>query len=155
MNRRLFTLLLVGAAVSPAIAAANPADKPPVDVSEVGLALRGYDAVSYHSTGRPTEGNSAHAYQWKGATWRFATAENLARFRADPERYAPQFGGYCAWAVSQGYIAPGDPLQWRIVNGQLFLNFNARAKALWEQDIEGAIMRGRANWPRVLKVNQG
>ncbi|MEJ6789879.1 YHS domain-containing (seleno)protein [Brevundimonas sp. BR2-1] len=155
MNRRLFSLLLASAAVSPAVVSAKTADKPPIDVSGAGLALRGYDAVSYHLDGRPAEGNSAHEFEWKNATWRFATAENLTRFRADPERHAPQFGGYCAWAVSQGYIAPGDPLQWRIVEGQLFLNFNARAKALWEQDIEGAIMRGRANWPQVLKVNQG
>ncbi len=95
MHRRLFTLLFAGAAVSPAVAFAS-ADKPPVDVSEAGLALRGYDAVSYHSTGRPAVGDSAHAYEWNNATWRFATAENLTRFRADPERYAPQFGGYCA-----------------------------------------------------------
>jgi hypothetical protein len=90
----------------------------------------------------------------EGATWRFASAENLARFRSDPARYAPQFGGYCAWAVSQHYLAPGDPDYWRIVDGKLYLNANARAKELWEADQADAIARGHANWPAVLTDNQ-
>ena len=80
--------------------------------------------------------------------------ENLAKFQADPTAYEPQFGGYCAWAVSQGYVAPGDPGQWKIVDGRLYLNFNARAKELWEADQADAIERGNANWPGVLTKNQ-
>jgi hypothetical protein len=95
-----------------------------------------------------------HQLQHKGATWRFASADNLARFKANSAAFEPQFGGYCAWAVSQGYVAPGDPEQWKIVDGKLYLNFNARAKELWEADQAEAITRGHANWPTVLTQNQ-
>ena len=97
---------------------------------------------------------AAHSYDYQGATWRFATAENLAAFKAAPARYAPQFGGYCAWAVSQHYLAPGDPKFWKIVDGKLYLNANARAKELWEADQADAIKRAHANWPAVLSTNQ-
>jgi hypothetical protein len=86
--------------------------------------------------------------------WRFASAESLKQFQDHPDAYAPQFGGYCAWAVSQHYLAPGDPLQWKIVDGKLYLNANARAKQLWEADQVEAINRGHANWPAVLTDNQ-
>ncbi|HEV7228142.1 YHS domain-containing (seleno)protein [Brevundimonas sp.] len=128
---------------------------PAVHQSDDGLAIGGYDPVAYFDEGRPVVGSAAHQLEWNGATWRFASAAHLAVFRADPAAYAPQFGGYCAWAASQGYIAPGDPQVWRIVDGRLYLNFNARAQALWEDDVPGAIARGQANWPRILTDNQG
>lgn len=151
------------AATAPAVAftagevAASPAARayPPVNQAEDGLSLGGFDAVAYFTEGRPVQGSAAHELSWNGATWRFASAANLAAFRADPHAYAPQFGGYCAWAASQGYIAPGDPQVWRIVDGRLYLNFNARAQALWLQDVPGAIARAEANWPRILTDNQG
>ncbi|HEU0310743.1 MAG TPA: YHS domain-containing (seleno)protein [Sphingomicrobium sp.] len=144
------TILLAAPAVTPAFAEAPPE----VSVAEDGLAARGYDVAAYFLQGGPVIGSAAHQLQYKGATWRFASAENLARFKADPSAYAPQFGGYCAWAVSQGYIAPGDPKQWKIVDGRLYLNANARAKELWEADQAEAIVRGHANWPGVLTNNQ-
>lgn len=143
------------AAVAQDVAAVAARAHPPVNQGEDGLALRGYDAVAYFTSGAPTRGETAHQIEWNGATWRFASAENLAAFRANPEAYAPQFGGYCAWAASQGYIAPGDPQVWRIVDGKLYLNFNERAQMLWERDIAGAIVKGEANWPRILTDNQG
>lgn len=85
---------------------------------------------------------------------RFASAATLRQFEQNPEAYAPQFGGYCAWAVSQHYLAPGDPRQWKIVGGRLYLNANARAKQLWEADQADAIARGHANRPAVLTDNQ-
>ena len=100
------------------------------------------------------KGSATHQLQWSGANWRFASAASLEAFRANPARYAPQFGGYCAWAVSQHYVAPGDPNFWKIVDGKLYLNFNARAKQLWEADQAAAIGRGHANWPAVLSDNQ-
>ena len=127
---------------------------PQVSVEAEGLAARGYDVTAYFNQGRPVRGTAAHQLSYKGATWRFVSAENLARFKADPAAYAPQFGGYCAWAVSQGYVAPGDPEQWKIVDGKLYLNFNARAKELWEADQADAIKRGHSNWPTVLTKNQ-
>jgi YHS domain-containing protein len=104
--------------------------------------------------GRSQIGSPTHAYTYQGATLRFTSAANLAAFKTDPERYAPQFGGYCAWAVSQHYLAPGDPNYWKIVDGKLYLNANARAKELWEADQADAIVRGHANWPKVLSDNQ-
>ena len=130
---------------------AAPASAPPVSVSEEGLAIGGYDAVSYFSEGGPVAGSAAFEYRWNGALWRFASADARDRFVADPAAFAPQFGGYCAWAVSQNYIAPGDPKVWRIVDGRLYLNYNQRAKELWEADISASIERGKANWPAVLE----
>ena len=150
---RLLTMMIAAFAMfaaAPAIAAtpALPAS------AESGVAIRGYDPVAFFTLGKPQEGSAEDSFVYEGATWRFASAENLARFKSDPARYAPQFGGYCAWAVSQHYLAPGDPKYWKIVDGKLYLNANARAKELWEADQADAIARGHANWPAVLTDNQ-
>ena len=141
-------LAMVVAAPTPAATA-----EPPVS-AESGLAIRGYDPVAYFTAGKPQEGKAEHSFVYEGATWRFASAESLAAFKRDPAQYAPQFGSYCAWAVSQHYLAPGDPNYWKIVDGRLYLNANARAKELWEADQADAIKRGHANWPAVLSDNQ-
>lgn len=114
-------------------------------------ALKGFDAVSYHVDGAPAKGNKAHSYEWNGATWLFASSENRERFVADPERYAPQYGGYCAWAVSQGYTASGDPTVWAIEDGKLYLNYNEKVGETWNQDRAGFIQQANENWPAVLK----
>lgn len=115
--------------------------------AEGGLAVRGTDVVAYFLQGRPVAGSAAHTHAWRGATWRFASAANRDRFAADPERYAPAYGGFCAYAVSEGYTAPIDPAAWRIVDGRLFLNFDRSVQRRWERDIPGRIARGDANWP--------
>ena len=150
---RLTLLLLLSITVPTAIPAATTT-APEISVEADRLAARGYDVTAYFLQGKPVRGSKAHQLQYKGATWLFASADALATFKADPAAFEPQFGGYCAWAVSQGYIAPGDPEQWKIVDGKLYLNFNARAKDLWEADQADAIKRGRANWPSVLTSNQ-
>lgn len=114
-----------------------------------GAAIRGYDPVAYFTMSKPIEGKTDHSHQWRGVTWRFANAENLNAFQADPTKYAPQFGGYCAWAVSQGYSAPVDPEAWRIVDGKLYLNYSHGVQRRWATDIPGNIQRGNDNWPRV------
>ena len=133
-------------------AAGKPA--PAIYVASDGLAAGGYDVTAYFEQGKPIRGSAKHELMLKGATWRFASADSKARFQANPWAYAPQFGGYCAWATSQGYLASGDPEQWKIVDGKLYLNFNAHAKELWEADQAAAIERGHANWPAVLTKNQ-
>ena len=90
-------------------------------------------------------------YHHLSATFRFSSAANLAKFKASPAAYAPQYGGYCAWAVANGYTAKGDPKQWRIVNGKLYLNYNAEIQSRWVKDIPGFIRKGDANWPAVLE----
>jgi YHS domain-containing protein len=115
-----------------------------------GVALGGYDAVAYHAEGAPRRGSADYSHQWQGAEWRFSSAENRDRFAADPEAFAPRFGGYCAWAVAEGYTAHGDPHVWAIVDGQLYLNYSARIQRRWERDVPGFIARAETNWPGVL-----
>lgn len=114
------------------------------------LALDGHDAVAYFKTGKPTKGQPQHAVSWNGVAWHFASAENRAAFEANPQAFAPQYGGYCAWAVSEGYTAKGDPNVWRIVDGKLYLNYNASVQVNWAKDIPGRIAKGDKNWPKVL-----
>jgi hypothetical protein len=113
-------------------------------------AVGGYDPVAYFREGRPVPGRRDVTWKWRGATWRFATAENRAAFQATPEKFAPQYGGYCAWAVAEGYTAKGDPRHWKVVDGKLYLNYDARIQATWEKDVPGNIGRAEKNWPKVL-----
>ena len=115
-----------------------------------GLAIRGYDPVAYQIEGRPVEGRGEHALKWRGATWRFASASNRERFEAEPERYAPRYGGYCAYAVANGYTASVDPDAWKIVDGRLYLNYSRSIQAEWEKDVAGHIERADRNWPGLL-----
>ena len=116
-----------------------------------GVAIKGYDPVAFHREGKPVKGSSDYEFQWKDAEWRFASAENRDLFEADPGKYAPRYGGYCAWAVSEGYTASVDPKNaWNIVDGRLYLNYNAEIKQKWEEDIPGHIKKADANWPGVL-----
>lgn len=137
--------LIFQAAVSPAAA------KDPVYTGTFSsLAVSGYDPVAYFSAGKPVKGHGDHEYEWNGATWRFSSAENLNSFKSDPDPYAPQYGGYCAWAVSQGYTASSDPQAWRIADGKLYLNYSKGVQKTWAQDVPGNIAKGDANWPKVL-----
>jgi YHS domain-containing protein len=138
--------LAVAAVSVPAIAA-----KAPVSTGLLNnVAVGGHDAVAYFRGGKPVLGSRDHSVQSQGAEYRFASAANRDAFQAEPARYAPQYGGYCAWAVAQGYTAPGDPKVWKIVNGKLYLNYNQDVGRKWEADVPGFIRKGDANWPRVL-----
>ena len=112
-----------------------------------GLALRGTDPVAYFTESRPVDGSSEHTLEYLGATWRFASAENKAAFEADPEKYTPAYGGYCAWAVAQGYTASTDPDAWSIVDGKLYLNYSEGVMKKWLADRDAFIEKGDANWP--------
>jgi len=121
----------------------------PVYTNWRGLALSGYDPVSYFTDGKPVAGSAEFSLEWMDSTWRFASAAHRDAFRADPARYAPQYGGYCAWAVSQGDTASSDPSAWRIVGGKLYLNYSRDIQTRWEADVPGNIRKGDANWPRL------
>lgn len=150
MHRILFSVLaLFVLATSPA-APVHAADDPVYQTFR-GTAIDGTDPVAYFTQGRPVEGSSKYTFDWKGATWKFSTAENRDKFAAAPEKYAPQYGGYCAWAVSQGYTASTDPDAWKIVDGKLYLNYSKSVQRKWEGDIPGNIKSGDANWPKVLE----
>ena len=120
-----------------------------------GVAIEGTDPVAYFRDGRPVEGSSDYEHEWMGATWRFVSAANRDAFAADPEKYAPQYGGYCAWAVSQGYTAKIDPEAWKIVDGRLYLNYSKDVQAEWSEDIPGNIGKGDANWPKLRADLEG
>lgn len=148
-RRQLLTL----AAALPVLAVLAPAvraNKPSIYAND-GIAIDGTDAVAYFTEGKPVVGSPEFAYDWMGATWHFSTAENRDAFAADPEAYAPQYGGYCAYAVSEGYTASTVPEAWKIVDGKLYLNFSRRIQRRWERDIPGHIESANANWPSVLE----
>lgn len=113
-------------------------------------AIKGYDPVAYFTKSKPVKGEQAYSFSWKNADWYFSTEENLKLFKADPEKYAPQFGGYCAYAVSQGSTAKIEPEAWSIVDGKLYLNYNQNIKATWEANQADFIKKAEANWPKVL-----
>jgi YHS domain-containing protein len=124
--------------------------KPPVNTQHENLALRGYDAVAYFTDGKSIPGMAAFETVWNGARWRFASAAHRDAFVKDPQKYAPQFGGYCAWAVGHNYTADGDPEAWKIVDGKLYVNYSKRVQKKWEAGIDEYIRQGHANWPAVL-----
>jgi YHS domain-containing protein len=117
---------------------------------EDGIAIDGTDAVAYRTQGGPVAGSADFAFDWNGATWHFSSAETREMFISDPDYYAPAYGGYCAFAVSQGYTASTVPEAWTIHDDRLFLNFSRRVKRRWERDIPGNVVKGDANWPDVL-----
>jgi hypothetical protein len=140
-------LLLFTMTAAPALIAGG---EPEIYRSRGNLALGGYDAVAYFTDGKPVKGTSTFEYRWKDAVWRFATADHRDQFAKEPARFAPQFGGYCAYAVSQGHTASGDPLVWRVVNGKLYVNYSRQVATMWQKDIPGYIAKAEHNWPSVL-----
>ncbi|MEL6197848.1 MAG: YHS domain-containing (seleno)protein [Pseudomonadota bacterium] len=151
-RREALSLGLSAAALSSAaiLAAGRAGAATPPVFNAGGVALRGTDPVAFFVQGGPKPGRAAHAATWNGTTWHFESAENRERFLADPAAYAPQYGGYCAWAVSRGYTAPTVPEAWEIVDNRLYLNFSLGVRARWRRDIPGNIARANANWPGVL-----
>lgn len=114
-------------------------------------AVSGYDTVSFFSVSGPVKGLSEFSTSYMGKTWLFASRANLDLFKADPEKYAPQYGGYCAWAAARDSLAPGDPKYWKIVDGKLYLNYSKKVQSDWEKDIPGFITKANQNWPNLLK----
>jgi hypothetical protein len=148
------SVVLMLALVLGSTPAAPWADQPVAPVNTNGRggpAIGGYDPVAYVTAQRPIEGSPQFELRWNGATWRFASAQNRDLFAASPDAYAPQFGGYCAYAVSRGYTATIDPQAWKIVKGKLYLNYSKRVQRRWEEDIPGNIARGEKNWPSLVK----
>ena len=152
---RLFAgVLLVFALADSALAA------PPINTLEKSgllgrykvseIAIRGYDTVAYFTQSRPVAGSAEHALEWQGATWQFASSGNRALFEADPEKYAPQYGGYCAYGAAGGYLVKIEPESWTILGGKLYLNYDAKVQSQWEQDIPGYIQKANVSFEQLI-----
>ncbi len=154
ISRRIFglaaafgTLLAVAGVLRwPARAA-----EPPIFTGLVkGVAVGGYDPVAYFTEKTAVKGRPDLTVEHAGVTWRFSSEANRSAFQADPGKYAPQYGGYCAYAVAHGYTAKGDPEAWSVVDGKLYLNYDKSVRRDWEKDIPGYVKKADANWPQVL-----
>ncbi len=136
-----FVLLLTGA---------GRADMP-VFYSHKGAAIGGYDTVAYFTTGAAVRGQADIAVMWKGAMWLFSNRKNREIFEANPRAYAPQYGGYCAYAMSKGRAAGTDPEAWKIVGGKLYLIHNRTYMKVWERRPAQYIVLSDENWPEALR----
>ena len=143
-------LLLAGLA-APALLTARPllAAEPEIFIRR-GAAIGGTDTVAYFAGDGPVPGQKAHKVEWRGAEWHFADPANAETFATDPTAHAPQFGGYCAYALSKGSLAPSVPEAWTLHRDQLFLNASLRARELWLEDMEANIAKAREYWPGIL-----
>jgi hypothetical protein len=114
-----------------------------------GKALRGYDVVSYFTKGEPVKGVDSFGVKWNNTTWLFSSMKNLEIFNESPEKYIPQYGGYCAYGTAEGHKAPTQPDAWAIVNGKLYFNYNKKVKTIWDKDQQGFIEKANKNWPEL------
>ncbi len=112
-----------------------------------GVAIHGYDPVAYFTLAKPTKGSAQHSLKWNGATWHFSSAKHLAMFKANPVKYAPQFGGYCAYGLAQGGLVPVQPTAWSVHKGKLYLNYDKGVQFWWNKDRDGFIVKARKNEP--------
>ncbi|MEM6266208.1 MAG: YHS domain-containing (seleno)protein [Pseudomonadota bacterium] len=114
------------------------------------IAVSGYDTVSYfQGGGMPVKGDARYTVDYNGAQWHFSSQANADTFKANPARYAPQYGGHCAWAMSRGSLAPGDPTLYKVVDGKLYLNFNENVQQTWLSDIPGFIAKSDPAWVKI------
>jgi YHS domain-containing protein len=127
------------------------ADEPEV-FAPGGVAISGYDPVAYFTEGKPVPGKMDHALMWRGATWYFASAESMEAFEMNPAAYAPQYGGYCAYAMSKGAVASTAPEAFTVSDGRLYLNFSTEVRTIWSQDIPGNVVLADGYWPAALNT---
>ncbi len=131
---------------------------PPINTLKGGLfggradvAILGYDPVAYFTDGKPVKGSAAHAFEWMGAKWLFASQAHLDLFKADPAKYAPQYGGYCAYGVAQDNLVSIEPDKFTVLDGKLYLNYNADVQATWSKDPRGYVKQADAKFKALLK----
>ncbi len=116
-------------------------------------ALKGYDTVSYfQGDGKPVNGTDEFEAEWRGANWRFSSKENLEAFKANPEKYAPQYGGYCAWAAAHDTLAKGDPLVYTLLDGKVYLNYDASINDSWQPRREELVEKADVIYPTLVEL---
>ena len=112
-------------------------------------AIRGYDVVAYFNDGKAVKGDKTITREWNGAQWNFSSKANLDSFSANPEKYAPQYGGYCAYGTADGHKAPTDPNAWTILDGKLYFNYNKQVQEMWKKKQPEFIKKADTNWPKI------
>ena len=140
---------LLGGAASDAFAEAEVNVSPGRTLKGPGIALHGYDPVAYFTEQTPVQGSAEASVVHDGATYRFASADNMKAFQANPEKYAPAFGGYCAYGVAVSAKFDGDPRYWKIVDGKLYLNLNEQIQKTWLKDVPGNIKKAEKFWTEI------
>ncbi|MBF9031648.1 YHS domain protein [Rhodobacterales bacterium HKCCE3408] len=149
MQTRRTALALLAATPFAGLATRSFAAEPAI-YAPMGVAINNADPVAYFTEMAPVAGSPDFAFDWQGATWHFASGANRDAFADNPDRYAPAFGGYCAFAASRGYLAPTIPEAWTVYEDRLYLNANLRARELWLAELPDVIAAGEANWPAIL-----
>lgn len=147
--KRLTLALCAGTAILVAVPVFAGHDITLVNVDKKGVILDGYDPVAFFTDNKPVLGSEAFKSTYRGAIYHFASADHKATFDKDPAKYEPQFGAFCAYAVSVGRTAPIDVDTFSIVNGRLVVQHNARAVGLWKKDVQGNLMKADRYWPAV------
>ncbi len=117
-----------------------------------GIAINGYDPVAFFTEGKPLKGLSEFSFTWKNVQWNFISKANLDSFKTAPEKFAPQFGGYCAYGTSQGHKAPTQADTWTIVNEKLYFNYNMKVKGLWDKNRIPLIDSANVKWPTIKNL---
>ena len=140
-------LLLLALSASLQLAAQN---QPKVNIDKKNLAVQGYDLIAYFEDHKPVKGSDEFSYKYESATYQFASKAHLSTFKKNPEKYLPQYGGFCAYGVSRGYAVGIDPDAWSIVDGKLYLNYSLKVQKTWSEDKPGYIKKADVNWPSIV-----
>jgi YHS domain-containing protein len=146
VSHRFLTLLLAVVFATPAFAGEY--------FERDGVAISGYDPVSYFSEMKPVKGSPEFHVEYQRSTFYFSTASNRDTFTVDPDKFSPQYGGYCAFGMAKGYKAAIDPAAFTVVDSKLYLNYSETVRSKWKSDISGYIRKADENWPEVKKLTK-
>jgi YHS domain-containing protein len=146
--KKIILFVIVGAGIAAAVwfGVNQTEGVKKINTTAENVAVKGFDTVAYFTEQTAVPGSPQYSFIWNGANWYFSSPENMEKFKAAPETYAPQFGGYCSFAVSKGYTADADPQAWKVVDGKLYLNYNQKVKEMWEAEQELRIRDAEKNW---------
>ena len=125
-------------------------NQPKINIDKKNLAVEGYDLIAYFEDHKPVKGSDEFSYKYESAIYHFASRTHLNTFKKNPEKYLPQYGGYCAYGVSRGYAVGIDPEAWSIVDGKLYLNYSLKVQKTWNEDKPGYIKKADVNWPSIV-----
>ena len=156
LNRRELGLLsfgLLALSAGQSLASARKlSDQRPRRYQKAGMALGGFDTLAYFTLGKAVRGSKDLAHNWDGATWLFSSQEHLHRFKADPEAYAPRFGGYCPYWLARAALVPGSPQAWAIEDGKLYLSYSKTYRRTWLKQADNILPKAAANWAQIVAL---